>query len=784
MGKERRGRRRRTAAAVSAALGSLVLALVSEACSDEPAGSASSSASAASASSTDAPTPGYVDEASCVGCHAAEAERWTGSHHDLAMQPATEATVLGDFDDASFEHRGVETRFYRDGDRFRVRTVGPSGAPEEFDVAYVFGVEPLQQVLLELPGGRLQALSVAWDSERDEWYALYPDEDVAADDPLHWSGRYQNWNTMCAECHSTNLDKAYDAETRTYATTFDVIDVGCQACHGPGREHVAWAEASSAGSAGSAADKGLVVDFAGGDAAYQVDQCARCHARRHRVAPRHVAGRAFLDEYLPELLREGLYHADGQILDEVYVYGSFVQSRMHAMGVRCSDCHDPHGLNLWVENDAVCQQCHSQQAPLERFPTLQAKRYDTPEHHHHPVDSEGARCVSCHMPDKDYMVVDPRRDHSFRIPRPDLSVVLGTPNACSGCHTDQTALWAAETVASWYPDPPEPHYAIPLAIGRTGGPGAIEALTELALDPDQPVIARATGLELLARYGNLGLSALAAALRDEDPLIRATAAQGFEAAPVQALPQLVGPLLEDPVRAVRTAAARTLASVPTDQLGELRAAFDAALTEYVAAQEEDADLPAAHLNLGVLRMRQRRAAEAERHYRLALELDPYFLPARFNLANLLNGQGRNRDAENVLRQGLAHLSPDGDGEGELWYSLGLLLAEIGEIDKAADALAEAAANLPGRPRVRYNLALARQQLGDLAGAEVALHEAHQLAPDDPEIVNALGQLFATREEWVRALTYAQKLVELVPSAPGPREFLQRVQAELARSGGN
>jgi len=721
---------------------------------------------------------GYVDEASCVRCHTVEAELWAGSHHDLAMQPATEATVLGDFDDVEFPHHGETTSFFREGGGFRVRAKGPTGEPEDFVVRYVFGVEPLQQLLLELPGGRLQALSVAWDVERGEWFHLYPDEDTEHDDPLHWTGRYQNWNAMCAECHSTNLDKSYDAEARAYATSWDVIDVGCQACHGPGGEHLVWAAAAPAEhSAESALDKGLVVDFKGEGAGYQVDQCARCHARRHRVAPRHVAGRGFLDEYMPELLREGLYHADGQIQDEVYVYGSFVQSRMYAKGVRCSDCHDPHGLGLKVENDAVCLQCHSRLAPLERFPTLKAKKYDSIEHHHHMEGSEGARCVSCHMPAKNYMVVDPRRDHSFRVPRPDLSAALDTPNACSGCHADRTPEWAAEAVEAWGGEPPPKHYGEVLAAGRRGSPGAIEALTELALDPEPPVIVRATALELLSMYGNLGLPALAAVLHDEEPLLRATAAEGLEGAPTEALVELLGPLLDDDVRAVRTAAARGLASVPMDALGERRERFEIELAAYVAAQEEDADMPAAHLNLGVLRARQRRPAEAERAYRLALELDPFFLPARFNLANHLNGMGRNEEAEKALREGIRR-SPE---EGELHYSLGLLLAEMERVEEAAASLARAVERMPDRPRVRYNLGLALLGAGDEPAAEVALLEAHRLAPGDPELIQALAQLFVRRAEWQRALTYAGKLVELVPNAPGPKELLQYVQQELRKA---
>ena len=314
---------------------------------------------------------------------------------------------------------------------------GPDGKPADFEVVYTFGIEPLQQYLVEFPGGRLQSLTIAWDTKDKRWFHLYPGEDIPPDDPLHWTGRYQNWNGMCAECHSTNLQKNYDPEADTYQTTWSEINVSCQACHGPGAEHVAWGRSWKAGNGDTESSNGLIVDFRGHDSRYQVDTCARCHSRRRQVSAEDAHGRHLLDDFLPSLLRDDLYHADGQILDEVYVYGSFLQSKMYAAGVRCTDCHDAHSAGLKAPGNDLCVQCH-QPHNNRRFATLKARHYDSTTHHFHPAGSPGAQCVNCHMPAKTYMVVDPRRDHSFRIPRPDLSVKLGTPNACTGCHDNQT----------------------------------------------------------------------------------------------------------------------------------------------------------------------------------------------------------------------------------------------------------------------------------------------------------------------------------------------------------
>ena len=674
----------------------------------------------------DASGVAYVDEADCAGCHQDAYAAWTGSHHDLAMQPATAETVLGDFDAATFTHLGVTTRFFRRGDRFFVNTEGPDGEPADFELTYTFGVDPLQQYLAPFPGGRLQSLTIAWDTAQRRWFPLYPDERIAPDDPLHWTGRYQNWNLMCAACHSTDLRKRYDSESDRYETTWAEMDVGCQACHGPGAAHVELAR-TGATDPGTPQAWGLVAPFSPGAPAVEVDTCAPCHSRREPLTPVAAHGGPLLDDYLPALLGEGLYHPDGQIMDEVYVYGSFVQSRMHAAGVRCSNCHDPHSLDLRAAGNALCTQCHRDN-PVERFPMLEPGRYDTPDHHRHDSGSAGARCVNCHMPARTYMGVDPRRDHSFRVPRPDLSVSLGAPNACTGCHTDRDDAWAADRVAGWAAAPPAPHIADLIAAGRAGRPEAAEGLAALVSDPAQPAIVRATGLDLLVRFGPRGLAAAQAALRDDDPLVRQTAVRGLEPLAPPARLAALEPLLADPVRGVRIEAARVLADVWSGAAETATPALATAVAEYLQALTAAADTPAAHLSLGVTRQRQQALDLAEREYRTALTLDPWFTPARFNLANLLNGRGRNPEAETVLRDGLEH-APD---EGELHYSLGLLLAEDDRLQEAADSLGRAAALVPARARIRFNYT-------------------------------------------------ATELVRLLPTAPGPQRLLNDIQLRARRS---
>ena len=418
----------------------------------------------------DSPEPnvlpaGYVGSPACGKCHTAEFEAWSGSQHAIAMQVADEKTVLGDFNDAKFRHFDQTTTFSRRDGKFIVRTDGPDGKQADFEVLHTFGVYPLQQYLIDIGGGHVQALTIAWDTRPkagggQRWFHLYPTERIGHDDELHWTKRQQNWNFMCSDCHSTDLQKNYDAATDTFASRWSEISVGCEACHGPGSAHVAWAEAAASGGKPTGTN-GLSVSFASrrhaawkidpatGNAARskvrdgdtEIEVCAQCHSRRGQFSNGYRPGEKLMDHYLPALLTADLYYPDGQQRDEVYNWGSFLSSRMYSKGVTCGDCHEPHGGKLRAAGNLVCAQCHL------------ASKYDAPSHHFHEADTPGAACASCHMATTTYMVVDPRHDHSFRIPRPDLSTTLGVPNACNKCHEDRSPAWATAEIRKRYPQP-------------------------------------------------------------------------------------------------------------------------------------------------------------------------------------------------------------------------------------------------------------------------------------------------------------------------------------------
>ncbi|MEE9149080.1 MAG: tetratricopeptide repeat protein, partial [Candidatus Tectomicrobia bacterium] len=632
--------------------------------------------------------------------------------------------------------------------RFFALTEGLDGQTSEFEILYTFGFHPLQQYLVALPDGRFQALDIAWDVDGSRWFKLLPEMLTEPGDQLHWTGSFNRWNTTCADCHSTNLRKGFDPESNSFSTAWSAINVGCQACHGPGAAHVNWARDYDGGEPDDNVDKGLQVANA------EITVCAQCHSRRQRISEPGTFSGQLLDEFVPALLRQDLYHADGQILDEVYVYGSFVQSRMYRAGVRCSDCHDSHSGQMKAEGNAVCTQCH-QESPPARFPALTARNYDTTEHHNHEAGSSGAKCVSCHMPTRTYMEIDPRRDHSLRIPRPDLSLKLGVPNACTQCHSDRTNDWASKTVDHWFGDRHRPrHYGEVLQAARLGLPNAPNDLVELITDRQQPAIVRATGLSLLpSSLGPMSLAAYQAGLADEDPLVRMAAVRALEPFPLPQRWQAAAALLADPVRAVRIEAAQLLAAVPRNALNaQDRGHLDAAVAEYIGAQKLAEETPEANLNLGDLHASMNNTGKAESAYRKALEIELRFVPAIVNLADLYRELGQDDEGAKVLQQGIERV-PD---SAEIRHALGLLKVRQGASDAAFPHLRKAVELDPDNLRYKYVLGIALNSHGFWPNALKVLREAHQQAPSDRDILYALTTISRDQGETADAIVYARK----------------------------
>jgi len=607
------------------------------------------------------------DAHECGACHAQQVAQWQGSHHQLAMQAATPATVLADFSGEA-QDEGLQARFFeRQGGYWMALTeVGTAQKPaptSEYQIRFTFGVSPLQQYLAPMADGRLQVLPFAWDTRsRDvggqRWFTLFEGEARPPNSRLHWQQPLQNWNGMCADCHATAFVRAYDADADKFASHWQAPQVSCNACHQQQANHVEAVEAGTSTKPNvsvaqrwqrqpGAATASLVQPVDGSF----MQGCAACHSLRTPLTSRFAPGDALADNFQLNLLQAPLYHPDGQIKEEVYVWGSFLQSKMFARGVTCNDCHNPHSLQLKVTGDGLCTQCHSEQV------------FAVGEHHGHPASSTGARCVSCHMPATTYMGVDDRRDHQFVIPRPHLAATFGVPNSCTGCHRDRSDRWAAAALARLH-GKPAPMSAPRRASLRSlaGGSLSPQQLWSVWQDKGVSAIVRASVLAQQASLwgGSSPLSAShlgnmmveAANAKGTDLLAPAviTASQHLPAG--QRVPLLV-PQLTHPMRTVRIASAQGLLGLPLP--AGAQPAFANAFAELEIAQAQSAWRGEGRVNQALAAQQLGDMAQAERQYLASLDVDPYFAPAYVNLADLYRQQQRVADAQLLYTKAVALL---------------------------------------------------------------------------------------------------------------------------------
>ena len=742
-----------------------------------------------------APALTFVGSNACADCHQAETTLWKQSQHMHAMQHATDASVLGNFNDAEFDYFDIHSRFFRKDSKFFVETDGPDGKLATFEVKYTFGIEPLQQYLIEFPDGRIQALSIAWDNRpKDQggqrWFHLYPNEEIRHDDVLHWTRLNQNWNFMCAECHSTGVQKNYDAANDRFHTTWTEISVGCEACHGKGSRHVEWAYSQRSWWPFGRVEhplKGLAVSLSERDGvAWQrdpksgnpqrsvppavtrreVETCGLCHARRAQFSEDWIPGLPLSDTHVVSPIARGLYHADGQMLDEVYNYGPFKQSRMFAAGVTCSDCHEPHAARLRAEGDGVCLQCHA------------SDKYEVASHTHHGDVTPKVTCASCHMPVSTYMVVDKRHDHSLRIPRPDLSVKLGTPNACNSCHADKSAQWAADAIERWHGPVRKgfQNYADAFQASWTDRGDAAALLAMVAASPAMPAIARASAFsELHSRVSSANIELARKGLNDSDPMVRIGALDMLDGLPGDRIWPLVSPLLSDSSRGVRIRAVSVLAGVPSaNRPASDQEAFERAAAEFIAAQRLNADRPEARSTLANFYARRGLTSEAENEYKAALRLSPQYAPVSINLADLYRQLGRDRDGESVLRTAIAASGQDAG----LHHALGLTLTREKRPDDALGEFRAATELEPDRSRYAYVYAVALHSSGRIDEAIKVLKENLARHPSDRDTLLALATFSRDAGDLGAALEYADQLAR---AAPNDRDVARLVDDLRART---
>ncbi|MCG1035725.1 tetratricopeptide repeat protein [Polaribacter sp. DS7-9] len=699
----------------------------------------------------------FLGDQKCKECHQEQFKSWQGSDHDKAMQIADSTSILGNFNNQKFTSQGVTSHFFKKENNFYVNTEGPDGKYHDYKIVYTFGVTPLQQYIVQFPDGHYQCLRTAWDSVKNKWFDLYPDFKIVHSEWLHWSRGGLNWNNMCADCHSTNVRKNYDEATHSYDTKFAIINVNCEACHGPGQEHVT--NVNELGEDYVA--NGTFQMTTETSPKELVDQCARCHMRREQYSATFNFEGTMLDHYFPQLIEGGLYEPDGQILDEDYVYGSFLQSKMYNNGVTCTNCHDAHTLKLKYDGNKLCAQCHV------------PEKYDTTEHHFHQPNTESSKCINCHMTGKFYMGNDFRRDHSFRIPRPDLSVKYGNSNACTDCHKDKDNAWAAENFKKLFGEVDSIHFSEKLAPGITMQPNAHVGLIELMNDTHQPEIIRASASKVLSNYNAQNfVEQYIALLNDESALVRGATVDVLSTINTTDYTSYFLPLLEDPKRTVRIKAFFGLAGVAEAAIPEVyKVSYSKVKEEFFLHLKTNSDFVGTRMKKGNYYLKQGDIEKAIASFESALAIDNINNQVRLNLATLYYNNRQYEKAENAFKT-VIEQEPE---YGPVYYSLALMYAELSRTDEAIVQLEKALKKMPTNIRVFYNLGLLYDKQEDFVKSEKTFFAGLKVDATNENLLYALAYLYAKNNQTEKAINIAYRLVELYPNNQEYKSFLNQLK---------
>ena len=696
----------------------------------------------------------YVGDQSCKKCHATEFKEWKQSHHYMSMLPPNDSTVKGDFNNVTFSADGVTSRFYKKGKKFYINTEGDDGKNHDFEVKYIFGFTPLQQYLVQFPEGRMQVPRLSWDVNKKKWFNQYAGQNIPSHDWLHWTGNAQNWNTMCATCHSTNLRKNYDIKTDTYKTSYSIINVSCESCHGAGKQHVDFINDDY--KSGERVVGSFMKLAKNSKQTEELNTCAPCHARISELNGSHIVSPEIMDNYIPQIPDTENYHADGQVNDEDYIYTSFLQSRMFHKGVTCSTCHNPHSVKLKRIGNQTCTLCH--------IPT----KYDVPSHTFHKKGTPAAECKNCHMPGKLYMGNDLRHDHSFRVPRPDLSVKYGTPNACSNCHKDKSEKVLADAVIKWYGPNRKYHFAEDLIPGSRLDAKSEKHLTKLIDNKFVPKIIKATATFYLGSIQTqTSLNTILARLASKEAQIRYRALRSLASFPAESWIEAVGPLLSDKVRAVRIAAADLYITIPSNQIpANYSKSFVEAQMELEKSLRYQTDFSTGNVMLADYYLKLKDYPNAEKFYLRGLKKDSNMNYALLNLSTVYNLQGKNLQALQTLELALKN-----DSKNErIYYNMALLHNEMNNIPAAEKAFAKAVELKSTNSRVYYNYGLLLNQNKKSKQAEALLIKGIAINPSDSELYYALTFVYIQSNNKVKALETGMKLKRLDAKNPNYQQL--------------
>ena len=696
----------------------------------------------------------------CQECHSAEYKLWATSHHALAEQPVRLEAEQTAFAPVHWFKTGSITNQARiDGGQCQIVTRGFDTNIEAYNVDRVIGVEPVRQFLTATTNGRWQVHEASFDTKKEQWFDVYGDDDRQRGEWGHWTGRGMNWNSQCAECHNTRLQKNYDKAKDRYQTTMDEMGIGCGSCHSGLEGHLKWQRANRGSKTRDAAiTKQTLTQI--------LDNCGSCHSRRENLTGSFRPGDSFFDHYQFQILDEwDRWYADGQVHDEDYEFASFLSSKMYQRGVSCMDCHDPHSMKLRLPGNDLCMRCHT-----GGFPN--APIINPAGHSHHATGSLGNQCVNCHMPVTVYMQRHPRRDHGFTIPDSLLTKELNIPNACNRCHTDKSTDWAMQQTDKRYGHAMEHHTrerARWIAAAQQGDSKAFPHIVSVATNGQESTYWRAAAIGLLWQWADQAKTTLLSALKDSSPLVRARAVNSLESLvesnDVEAVRALKG-MLEDPSRNVRVAAAWLMKGT-LDQRSQAGQNLQAML-------DFNADQPKGQYRTAMFELARQQPTNALSHLEKGIEWDPNSPPLRYEASEILNRLSRPAEAAKEL-QVLCRVRPQ---SADYRFKLGQSLVESHQIPAAIDAFQESVKLDPQNTKAWYNLGLALSATGPVDEAIDTLKRAETLSPNDPQIPYARASILARAKRNDEARAAANQSLRVQPDFQPAQHLLQTLPQPL------
>lgn len=597
-----------------------------------------------------AAVPAYVGEAACVKCHSGIASQWFSSRHSKMVQPATVASVQGDFTRGVVKLRGDPYTLAQRNGIFYITESYLTGKPVEHRVDYTLGNRRIQLYLTTLADGRIIVLPPSWDILRKQWF-----HDLDIDDPEDEPGvQTQLWNKSCYSCHVSQEEKNFDPEKNVYNTKWLNFGTNCERCHGPGSEHVAHYSTSASSTKPRVPDIVLQTRL---DGARNTMVCAQCHSFRDIYVQGFAAGADYYSYFMPVLeynLAESgdpAYWPDGRTRRFSNDAFGLWQSECYLKGrVTCVGCHvEAHATEiernpqLRPDANALCTRCHEAIGK-----TLSA-------HTHHAPSSAGSSCVECHMPRTVVSIKAEIRDHSMSVPVPENTIRHNIPNACNQCHKDRDAQWTLARMNQWYSPQSRQKLirrADTFAAARKNDPGSVANLLAILAAPAEGPLVRGNAVGYLGRFASdpRVFPALRIALTDAEPLVRALAAQAMVPNPAErpvAAAALI-PLLADPAGIVRMRALAALIGLGVRELpGEDGERLKSARQLYDARAALNTDDAAQQLAAGKFYFLSADPDRAIAAFRASLKLDPA-TEAQYLLAGAYAEKNNLMEARKIL----------------------------------------------------------------------------------------------------------------------------------------